>query len=144
MKLGRTICNLSKKPSTQSTFIKLRSHREFSWHQHSGMHMAQNMQWEFTRLDVSTELRAILGYLLEHPQATDTLDGVLWWWLLEEDGTKWSHSQIHEALECAVRDGLMLGLAGADGRKRYRLAPGKLAEVHQLLHSNQGRDQSGD
>ncbi len=83
---------------------------------------------------MSSALAAILRYLIEHSQATDTLQGVMWWWLLEEN-TVWSRAEVQAALEDAVRLGLMLAIGGADGQIRYGLAPGKLAEIFELLRS---------
>ena len=86
---------------------------------------------------MSKALRAILGYLLEHAQATDTLQGVIWWWLLGES-TVWSPTEVAAAFEDAVRRGLVLEIKGADGQIRYGLAPGKLPEVRRLLRADPG------
>ena len=86
---------------------------------------------------MNSALEAILGYLLEHSQASDTLQGVMWWWLLEES-TVWPHAEVQAAIEDAVRRGLVLEVRGADGQIHYGLAPGKLPEICKLLRSDPG------
>ena len=83
-------------------------------------------------------LEATLSYLVEHPEATDTLQGVMWWWLLEEP-TLWTSAQVQSGLSEAVRLGLLMEVRSGDGQVRYSLAPGKLPEVRKLLGRDTGR-----
>ncbi len=75
---------------------------------------------------------AIIRYVSEHPNANDTLQGVMQWWLLDED-TPWSRGEVLAAIARAVGSGLIAEFRGADGQIRYSLTPGKLREARKLL-----------
>jgi hypothetical protein len=86
----------------------------------------------------------ILEYLVRHPQAGDTIEGIVEWWLLEQ--------RIVHALEKAqtslnelVARRLLLAHRALDGRTHYRLYPGKLEEVRQIVRSTRrpGRKRPG-
>lgn len=83
-------------------------------------------------------LEATLAYLVEHAEATDTLQGVMWWWLLDEY-PGWTSAEVQAGLSEAVRLGLLLEVRSGDGQVRYSLAPGKLPEICKLLGRDPGR-----
>jgi hypothetical protein len=87
---------------------------------------------------VRSALEATLSYLVDHSSATDTLQGVIWWWLLEEP-VQWSSADVQAGIQEAVRLGLMIEVRSADGQVRYGLAPGKLPETCKLLGRDPGR-----
>jgi len=66
---------------------------------------------------------ALLAYLARHPDACDTADGILEWWL--QAGARWSLSQVEHTLEKLVQAGTLRRLPALDGRVRYRLATGR-------------------
>lgn len=74
---------------------------------------------------------AITSYLAGHPNANDTLEGVMQWWLLARHAT-WSRSDIKKAIARGMREGLILETQGGDGQVRYSLMPGKLGEIRKL------------
>jgi hypothetical protein len=86
-------------------------------------------------ISVNNAFRAILSYLADSPDSTDTLEGVTHWWLLAE-GAEWSRVEAQDAITQGVTEGLILAARGADGQIRYSLAPGKLSEIHQRLKPN--------
>ena len=49
----------------------------------------------------------ILAYLAEHPEAEDTLDGIVRWWLLEQK-IKYQTNMVREAIAELVGEGLLL------------------------------------
>jgi len=67
----------------------------------------------------------ILAYLTEHPQAQDTLEGILEWWLPEEQ-SKSRTGQVKEALG-------VLEHTGRDGRVHYRMNRRRSGEIRGLL-----------
>jgi hypothetical protein len=62
----------------------------------------------------------LLGYLARHPDAQDTLEGILEWWLLEEKIRRRAF-EVREALAELVRDGLLRERKGKDDRTHYRV-----------------------
>lgn len=64
--------------------------------------------------------RTILNYLRENPEAQDTLEGVVQWWLPDEQHQRRT-ATIKEALDqlCAV--GLINEHKGKDGQVSYRV-----------------------
>jgi hypothetical protein len=74
----------------------------------------------------------ILSYLLEHPDAEDTVEGIVGWWLLKEE-VKRRTSDVQEALQDLIEHDLVLQRVGPDQRNRYLLNSGKQSEVEALL-----------
>ena len=62
----------------------------------------------------------LLGYLARHPDAQDTLEGILEWWLLEEKIRRRAF-EVREALAELVRSGLLRERKGKDERTHYRV-----------------------
>ena len=60
----------------------------------------------------------ILAYLAEHPEAQDTLEGIVEWWLLERQ-IKFQSDRVQAALSELVSQGLILEKKGPDLQKRY-------------------------
>ncbi len=50
--------------------------------------------------------REILSYLSDHPDAADTIDGIIQWWLLETK-IEFQRKLVIDALERLVRGGLV-------------------------------------
>jgi hypothetical protein len=80
-------------------------------------------------VDISRE---ILSYLTEHPMAQDTLEGIVEWWLLEQEIQRRT-TKVQAALADLIDQGLVLERTGRDERKHYRLNRRKLNTVHALL-----------
>lgn len=77
-------------------------------------------------------VRSLLGYLINNPNAQDTLEGIVEWWLLQmklESNTV----KVKEALAGLVAKGLILECAGSDSRLRYMINDGKSDEIRALL-----------
>lgn len=74
----------------------------------------------------------ILAYLVEHPEAQDTLEGITEWWLLEQ---RIRHAVT--AVEGALRDlesqDWVVTRQCADGRTYYGLNRGKEREIRRRL-----------
>jgi hypothetical protein len=56
----------------------------------------------------------ILGYLVAHPNAQDTLEGIAEWWLLEQRITQQT-ALVSEALAGLVEEGLVIERRGSAG-----------------------------
>jgi hypothetical protein len=74
----------------------------------------------------------ILAYLVEHPDAEDTLQGILEWWLLEQQIKKWT-AEVQMALAELVSQNMVLERGGRDGQIRFRVNRHRLDEIHALL-----------
>ena len=72
----------------------------------------------------------ILDYLVRHPDAQDTIDGILLWWVLDSCIRKWSPT-IAETVAELVERGFLQERPSSDGRVFYRVAPRYLATLQQ-------------
>jgi Fe2+ or Zn2+ uptake regulation protein len=64
--------------------------------------------------------RTILDYLQRNPEAQDTLEGIVQWWLPEQHRNP-PTATIKEALDKLVAAGLISEHKGQDGRVSYRV-----------------------
>lgn len=60
----------------------------------------------------------ILSYLIDHPDASDTLEGIIHWWLLEQK-IKSQMEAVKKALAELVTKGLVIEYQGADSQIHY-------------------------
>jgi hypothetical protein len=74
----------------------------------------------------------ILAYLVDHPNAQDTLDGILQWWLLERH-IKYQKEVVKEALSELIEKGLLLEIILADSRVYYRINETRLDQIRKIL-----------
>ena len=70
--------------------------------------------------EIDAFVRAIAAYLVRHPEAGDTVEGIALWWLGANSGD-WPRVRL--AVEAMERKGMMIRFTGADGREHYRAAP---------------------
>lgn len=62
----------------------------------------------------------ILAYLLDNPDAGDTFEGIVEWWLLHQK-VKFETQAVSEAVARLVADGLIVEQKGSDSRVIYRV-----------------------
>jgi len=75
----------------------------------------------------------VLRYLSENPNAQDTLEGVVEWWLLERLTTNHA-TRVKETLAELVLASLVLERRGKDSRTYYKINPLKLEEITAFLN----------
>ena len=75
----------------------------------------------------------ILAYLAEHPEAQDTLDGIVQWWLLEQK-IRYQTNMVREVLAELVNKGLVIEREGRDSRIHYRTNQSKSEEIREFLN----------
>jgi hypothetical protein len=80
----------------------------------------------------SATAQRILAYLVEHPQAQDTLAGIMRWWLLEQEIRDWI-DQVQKALDELVDQKLVLELRAKDGSTHYRINRRTMGKIKALL-----------
>lgn len=74
----------------------------------------------------------ILGYLADHPEAQDTVEGIMEWWLLEQR-IKIATTEVRVALEQLVAKELLITREGRAERVSYRVNRQKLRDLRDLL-----------
>jgi len=72
----------------------------------------------------------ILDYLARHPEAQDTIDGILHWWVLDSCIRKWT-PKIAETVAQLVEQGFLEQSKSADGNVFYHASPHYLATLQQ-------------
>jgi hypothetical protein len=77
----------------------------------------------------------ILDYLARHPDAQDTIDGILQWWVLDACLRKWA-PKIAETVAQLVEQGFLEQKRSADGNVIYRASPNYLATLQQPSRRN--------
>lgn len=75
-------------------------------------------------LAINTKLpklaRQVLRYLREHPEAQDTVEGIMVWWVSERAAKEWL-PHVRKSLTALVDRGYLEERTGADGSVLYRL-----------------------
>ncbi len=74
----------------------------------------------------------ILAYLAERPDSSDTVEGIVQWWLLERK-IEYQTAQVKEALIDLVAKGLIIEDKRMNSRTHYRLNQHKHGEIQVLL-----------
>jgi hypothetical protein len=70
--------------------------------------------------ETATIAQGILRYLLQHPDAEDTLEGIAHWWLGERT-IKRQTLAIKKALASLVEEGLIIEVEARQSRTLYKL-----------------------
>lgn len=68
--------------------------------------------------DISRIAREIENYLSAHPRGTDTLTGVLNWWIAQQRYME-AKERVEQALDYLVRNGKVLRVLMSDGTALY-------------------------
>jgi DNA-binding MarR family transcriptional regulator len=82
---------------------------------------------------------SVLRYLMEHPGAGDTVEGVLDWWLTQRDRSAVNRSSLERALDELERADLITVLRAADHRSHYRLNANRMDVARALLKDMSSR-----
>jgi len=73
-------------------------------------------------------VREILGYLVDHPDAKDTIEGILKWWL-PEGHAEWSRDEVEEALDALVSKGWVIKRKAPACKDFYGINKERLDEI---------------
>lgn len=76
--------------------------------------------------------KEILRYLLQHPEAQDTVEGIAQWWLLERRIERHTR-RLRAVVEELTAEGLLVERTGLDQRSLYRLNRRRIADIEELL-----------
>lgn len=80
-------------------------------------------------------IRQILPYLIEHPDAKDTTEGILKWWL-PEGPVNWGRDKVQEALNVLVLKGWLTERKASSSKKIYGLNKDRLEEAKKFLRQS--------
>lgn len=80
----------------------------------------------------------ILAYLVEHPDAQDTLEGIAQWWLLERY-IQQGLAEVQAALSELTTIDLVREIKGPKATVRYQLNSNKLSEIRDILTAKRHR-----
>lgn len=86
----------------------------------------------YTRKEISN---AILHYLLKHPQAQDTLEGIIHWWILEERIYQRT-LEISEVLKSLVEKGFLIEKKISKSDVLYSLNIKKKSLIETIVRKN--------
>lgn len=79
----------------------------------------------------------ILAYLQANPDAQDTLEGIVEWWLLEQR-IKDQTDTVSEALSYLTNRGFVTARIGTDSRAHYAVERGKQKDIESFLKNRSG------
>ena len=74
----------------------------------------------------------VLAYLVQHPQARDTIEGIAEWWLLEQR-IRTAVVEVEAALSDLVGQDFLIMRQCRDGRMYYGLNRAKVREIRRHL-----------
>jgi hypothetical protein len=82
--------------------------------------------------DTQETAHKILAYLMANPDAKDTLEGILDWWLLQQDLQR-NIALVRKALDELLDKKFLLERKGTDKQKYYQVNHEKLTEIATLI-----------
>ncbi len=83
-------------------------------------------------LDVTESMYAILGYLKEHPDSSDTVEGIGWWFL--EQRVTDCVNDVQLAVTQLMAKEFVIEVKGGDNRRHYQLNKSRIDEIASFLH----------
>ena len=82
--------------------------------------------------DVAEVVETVLGYLVDKPDAEDTIDGIVEWWLMRQR-IKYETGRVRAAMAELVSRGFVLERESAGSQMRYRINRQKLRAIRAFL-----------
>jgi hypothetical protein len=98
------------------------------------MHSVGNQRGWVKHMRPSEERLAhdILSYLLTHPAAEDTMEGIVEWWLLEEK-IKHRTKEVQRIVDELVQESLVEARKSKDSRIHYRINKRNMNRIRAIL-----------
>jgi len=87
------------------------------------------------RVQVDDIYRAILAHIADNPDAQDTFEGVIRWWLLDQT-IRFEIDKVSTSLAQLVARGLIIEHSQFDGTIAYKVNKEKLEEIRALVHQS--------
>jgi hypothetical protein len=76
--------------------------------------------------------KQILSYMVEHPEADDSLEGILQWWLLEQE-VRVQQNRAKKAIRMLVDEGLVIEHHTTGSKVRYKANWDRKAKIAQMV-----------
>jgi hypothetical protein len=93
---------------------------------------SQKMNRDLLIMDKSQIGNEILAYLVDHPNAKDTLEGIVEWCLLRRQ-IKFQTARIKDALSDLVATGFILEKKGSNSQIHYRVNQSRFEEIKKIV-----------
>jgi DNA-binding MarR family transcriptional regulator len=91
-----------------------------------------------SRIEEGSIVYHVLGYLADNPEAEDTLEGIVEWWLLQQR-IKYEMARVKEALQELLAKGFITEVRGPEKSPFYRINQQKREEIERLLNQHTER-----
>ena len=98
---------------------------------------SEEIEMHIDRKEQREVLYYILAYLSDNPDAGDTLDGIVEWWLLDQR-IKFETRNVSDAVNTLVSQGLIVEHTEPDARIIYRVNTGRKKTIRAIL--NKGKN----
>ena len=83
--------------------------------------------------------REILTYCVEHPDAKDTVEGILTWWFHAGE-THWRVEEVKAALRFLTAQGWLTSRSMRQSEEIYGLTKEKMAEIRMFLSDSKAKE----
>ena len=87
---------------------------------------------KYKRDETKETSNKILAYLMDNPEAQDTLEGIVDWWLMQQE-IKRNVVLVKIAVDGLIHKGFLLERHGDDMRKYYQVNREKMPEISTLI-----------
>jgi len=87
---------------------------------------------KYKRDETQETSHKILAYLMDNPDAQDTLEGIVDWWLLQQD-IKRNVALIRKTVDELIHKGFLLERHGNNRTKYYQVNRERLHEISALI-----------
>jgi hypothetical protein len=81
----------------------------------------------------------ILSYMVKHPEADDSLEGILQWWLLEREG-RVQQIRVKKAIRMLVDEGLLIEHRTTGSKVRYRANWDRKKKIEDFVNNPSDRE----
>ena len=88
----------------------------------------------YKRVETQETSHKILAYLMDNPDAQDTFEGIVDWWLLQQD-IKRNVTLIRKTVDELIHEGFLLERQGNSGTKYYQVNRERLPEISVLIQN---------